>query len=117
MGHGQCDRARPWGQYRAGAGDTTTSGRVAHVGEQEKCLSAPGCKEGLMNYMDDKEAIELLRKAGCTALELERLRRLRREYAEKGRDRASQDHRRPGFAGWLETFLQEELRYFSFWGW
>ena len=30
-----------------------------------------------MNYIDDKEAIERLRKAGCTALELERLRRLR----------------------------------------
>ena len=35
-----------------------------------------------MNHIDDKEAIELLRKAGCTALEIERLRRLRREYAE-----------------------------------
>ncbi|MGZ3618629.1 MAG: hypothetical protein ACXVAV_16730 [Ktedonobacteraceae bacterium] len=69
-----------------------------------------------MNYIDDKEAIELLRKAGCTALEIERLRRLRREYAEKGRGRASQDHRRPGFAGWLETFLQEGLRFSSFWG-
>ena len=74
-------------------------------------------KENPMNHIDDKEAIELLRKAGWTALEIERLRRLRREYAEKERDRASQDHRRPGFAGWLATFLQEELRYFSFWGW
>jgi hypothetical protein len=74
-------------------------------------------KEDPMNHIDDKEAIELLRKAGCTALEIERLRRLRREYAEKERDRPSQDHRRPGFAGWLGTFLQEELRYFSFWGW
>ena len=26
-----------------------------------------------MNHIDDKEAIELLRKAGCTALEIERL--------------------------------------------
>ena len=67
-----------------------------------------------MNFINDKEAIELLRKAGCTALEIERLCRLRREYAEKGRDRASQDHRRPGFAGWLETFLREGLRFSSF---
>lgn len=70
-----------------------------------------------MNNIDDKEANELLRKAGYTALEIERLRRLRRKYTEKERDQASQDHRRPGFAGWLETFLQEELRYFSFWWW
>jgi len=39
-----------------------------------------------MNHIDDKEAIELLRKAGCTALEIERLRRLRREYAEKEKE-------------------------------
>ena len=70
-----------------------------------------------MNYIDDKGAIKLLRKAGCTALEIERLRRLRRDYVEKEREQASQDHRRPGFASWLGTFLREELRYFSFWGW
>ena len=70
-----------------------------------------------MNYIDDKGAIKLLRKAGCTALEIERLRRLRREYAEKKRDQASQDHRRPGFASWLETFLREGLRLSSFRWW
>ena len=93
------------------------SERVRTPGDERIPGASCAEKEDPMNHIDDKEANELLRKAGCTALEIERLCRLRREYAEKERDRASQDHRRPGFAGWLETFLQEELRYFSFWGW
>jgi hypothetical protein len=60
-----------------------------------------------MNDIDDKEAMELLRKAGCTALEIERLRRLRRDYAEQGGDHTLRDHRRPAFVRWLVMLLQE----------
>ena len=60
-----------------------------------------------MNHIDDKEAIERLRKAGCTASEIERLRRLRREYVEQEGGQAPADHRRSGFVRWLLTLLQE----------
>jgi hypothetical protein len=69
-----------------------------------------------MNYIDDKEAIELLRKAGCTALEIERLRRLRRDYAEIG-ERDLRDHQRPAFVRWLLMLLQEGFPASAPWWW
>jgi hypothetical protein len=60
-----------------------------------------------MNYIDDKEAIERLRKAGWNASEIERLRRLRRDYVEQEEGQALADRRRSGFVRWLVTLLQE----------
>lgn len=60
-----------------------------------------------MNHIDDKEAIERLRKAGWTASEIEGLRRLRRDYVEKEGGQAPADHRRSGFVRWLLALLQE----------
>ena len=62
-----------------------------------------------MNHIDDKEALERLRKAGCTASEIERLRRLRRDYAHKEGGQAPADRPRSGFVRWLVTLLQEGL--------
>lgn len=59
-----------------------------------------------MNDIDDKEAIEHLRKAGCTPLEIERLRQLRRASVEKG-ERTLRDHQRPTFVRWLLILLAE----------
>ena len=74
-------------------------------------------KEDLMNYIDDKEAIELLRKAGCTALEIERLRRLRRDYVENEGDQALRNHRRSAFVRWLMTLLEEGFSVSVPWSW
>jgi hypothetical protein len=67
-----------------------------------------------MNDIDDKESIELLRKAGCTPLEIERLRQLRRDYAEKG-ERTLRDHQRPSFVHWLLILLPEGFPTFGPW--
>ena len=63
-------------------------------------------KENLMNDIDEKASIELLRKAGCAPLEIERLRQLRRDYAEKG-GRMLRGHQRPAIVRWLMILLQE----------
>ncbi len=62
--------------------------------------------ENLMNDIDEKASIELLRKAGCTPLEIEQLRQLRQAYAEKG-GRTLRGHQRPAFVRWLMILLQE----------
>lgn len=54
-----------------------------------------------MNQMNYKEALELLRKAGFTAPEIERLCRLRRDYVESEMDQAPVDQRRLEFVRWL----------------
>jgi type II secretory pathway component PulF len=69
-----------------------------------------------MNDINNKEAIELLRKAGCTPLEIERLRQLRRDYAEKG-EQTLQDHQRPAFVRWLMILLQEGFPASGPWWW
>jgi hypothetical protein len=70
-----------------------------------------------MNYIDDKEAIELLRKAGCTASEIERLRRLRRDYVESKGDAALRDYHHSTFVRWLMTLLEEGFLDSTPWGW
>jgi type II secretory pathway component PulF len=69
-----------------------------------------------MNNIDDKEAIELLRKAGWTSLEIERLRQFRRNYAEKG-ERTLRDQQRPAFVRWLLILLQEGFPTYGIWWW
>ena len=56
-----------------------------------------------MNQMNYKEALELLRRAGFTASEIDRLCRLRRNYTESELDQAPVDHRRLEFVRWLEV--------------
>ncbi len=63
-----------------------------------------------MNDIDDKEAIEWLRKAGWTASEIERLRQLRRDYVAHEEGQAAASHRRSGLVRWLVALLQEGYR-------
>lgn len=60
-----------------------------------------------MNQINDKIAIERLHKAGWTASEIERLRRLRQDFVEKEGGQAPANHRRSRFVRWLLTLLQE----------
>jgi hypothetical protein len=53
--------------------------------------------------MDHKEAYDMLYKVGFTASEIERLERLRREYADKKSGQLSADERRLEFIRWLVT--------------
>ncbi len=69
-----------------------------------------------MNDIDDKESIELLRKADYTPLEIERLRQLRRDYAEKG-ERTLRDHQRSAFVSWLMVLLAEGFPASRPWRW
>ena len=54
-----------------------------------------------MNQMNYKEALETLRRAGFTAAEVDRLGRLRRDYAENEMDRAPANLLRLEFIRWL----------------
>jgi hypothetical protein len=70
-----------------------------------------------MNGINDKEAIERLHKAGWTASEIERLRRVRRDYVAQEGGQALAPHRRSGFVRWLLALLQEGYGPFSPWWW
>ncbi|GCE07936.1 hypothetical protein [Dictyobacter aurantiacus] len=59
-----------------------------------------------MNDIDDTEAIEHLRQAGWTPVEIERLRQVRRAYVEKG-EQTLGDHPHSTFVRWLLILLQE----------
>ena len=54
-----------------------------------------------MNQVNFKDGLELLRRAGCTAAEIKRICRLRREYAENEMDQAPADFHRLEFVRWL----------------
>ncbi len=56
-----------------------------------------------MNQMNYKEALEMLRRAGFTASEIDRLCRFRRDYAESEMDQTPADLRRLEFVRWLVT--------------
>lgn len=60
-----------------------------------------------MNDIDDKEAIKRLREAGYTASEIERLRRLRRDYVADSEDQVLRNHRYRAFVRWQVKLLQE----------
>lgn len=55
----------------------------------------------MYNYMDHKEAIEMLRKAGLNHHEIERMTRFRKQFAPGEMDQALEDHRRLEFMRWL----------------
>jgi type II secretory pathway component PulF len=59
-----------------------------------------------MKHIDDTEAMEHLRQAGWTSLEIERLRQFRQTYAQKG-ERTLRDHQRPAFVRRLLLLLLE----------
>ena len=61
----------------------------------------------MKNHIDEKEATERLHKAGWTASEIERLRRVRRDYVAREGGQAAASHRRSGFVRWLLALLQE----------
>lgn len=54
-----------------------------------------------MNQMNYKEALEILRRAGLTAREIDRLSSLRRDYAENEMDQTPANLRRLEFVRWL----------------
>jgi hypothetical protein len=53
--------------------------------------------------MRHKEDREILRKAGCTETEMNRLSKLRRNLAEDGKYQELIDYRRLQFVRWLVT--------------
>ncbi len=54
-----------------------------------------------MNQMDYKGALDMLRGAGFSTAEMERLARLRRAHAENELDQAPTEYRRLEFVRWL----------------
>ncbi len=54
-----------------------------------------------MHQMDYKEALEMLRRAGFSPAEMERLARLRRARVENELDQSPVDLRRLKFVRWL----------------
>lgn len=55
----------------------------------------------MYHYMDYKEAIEMLRRAGLTHAEVERMIRFRKQYVANEMDRTPDDNRRLEFIRWL----------------
>lgn len=62
-----------------------------------------------MERMDYSAGCEMLRKAGFTALEIERLSRLRSEYAEQETYRITIAHHYPKHHSWFEKVIQKVL--------
>jgi hypothetical protein len=54
-----------------------------------------------MNQMDNKDALDMLRRAGFTAKEIDRLSELRRDRVGNTLDRAPAEQRRLEFIRWL----------------
>jgi len=54
-----------------------------------------------MNQMDYKDALDMLRRAGFTAKEIDRLSKLRRDRKGNTVDQAPADQRRMEFIRWL----------------
>lgn len=68
-----------------------------------------------MEHMDQKKAIEMLRKVGFTESEIAELHRLRRKYAENEMSHKSEGHRDFTFAHWLATHLRELQLHLLYW--
>lgn len=63
-----------------------------------------------MQYMDYKEAREMLMRAGFTAAEIERLMQVRREYLQKCLERHDVPiyHRRSRFLRWFMQLIHAD---------
>jgi hypothetical protein len=55
----------------------------------------------MYHYMDYKESIDILRKAGFSHTEIDRIARFRKHFAYSEMDQAPDDHRRLEFVRWL----------------
>jgi hypothetical protein len=55
----------------------------------------------MYNYMDHKEAFNMLRKAGFNHSEIDRLTRFRKNFLPGELDQTSTEHRRLEFTRWL----------------
>jgi hypothetical protein len=74
---------------------------VVSLGQRLGIVRARTEKEAPMNQMDYKQALDMLRRAGFTASEIDRLRRLRRECAAQEMNWTLADLRRLKFFRWL----------------
>lgn len=68
-----------------------------------------------MNHMDNKKALEMLRKVGFTESEIAQLHRLRHKYAEHEVSNNRADHHDFTFAHWLATRLRDLQFYLHYW--
>jgi len=59
--------------------------------------------ENTMDHQETQETYDLLYQAGFTASEIDRLEKLRQEYAENKHDHMSETYRRLEFVRWLVT--------------
>lgn len=55
----------------------------------------------MFHYMDHKEAIEMLRKAGFSHGEIDRITRFRKHFIPGEMDQTRDEHRRLEFTRWL----------------
>ena len=55
----------------------------------------------MYHYMDHKEAVEMLRKAGFNHIEIDRITKFRKRFALGEKDQPLSDHRRLEFIRWL----------------
>lgn len=55
----------------------------------------------MFHYMDHKEAVDMLRRAGFKHIEIERIVRFRKNFAYNEMDQTPDEHRRMEFMRWL----------------
>ncbi len=55
----------------------------------------------MYHYMDHKEAVEMLRKAGFNHMEIDRIIKFRKRFKHDEKDQPLSDHRRLEFMRWL----------------
>jgi len=75
--------------------------QVVSLGQRLGIVRARTEKEAPMNQMDYKQALDMLRRAGFTTPEIDRLRRLRQGCAAQEMNWTLADLRRLEFVRWL----------------
>jgi len=65
----------------------------------------------MYHYMDYKEAVDMLRRAGFNHAQIDRITRFRKNFAPGEMDQTPDDHRRLEFVRWL--FLTGKLTDFA----
>ena len=87
-------------EWAAGVIKPAHSGLRWRVGASS-LLTVP--MENTMDHQETQETYDLLYQAGFTASEIDRLEKLRQEYAENKHDHMSETYRRLEFVRWLVT--------------
>ena len=77
--------------------------KPAHSGLRWRVGASSLLTVPMENTMDHQETYDLLYQAGFTASEIDRLEKLRQEYAENKHDHMSETYRRLEFVRWLVT--------------